>query len=62
MNARIRRVAKTLARKRAAAPGAQRNTAKRKVRKSAAIATPAESAKRYETVALVLQGGGALGA
>jgi NTE family protein len=60
MNARIRRVAKTLARKRAvpAAPAAP----KRKARKAAVIATPAESAKRYETVALVLQGGGALGA
>jgi NTE family protein len=60
MNARIGRVAKALARKRAKAPS--RKTAKRTVRKAAPIATPAESAKRYETVALVLQGGGALGA
>ena len=60
MNARVRRVASALARKRAAAPS--REKTKRTVRKAASIATPAESAKRYETVALVLQGGGALGA
>jgi NTE family protein len=63
MNARIKRVAKTLARKRATPlPASRKAPAKRKAQKPAAIATPAESAKRYETVALVLQGGGALGA
>ena len=60
MNARVRRVAAALARKRAAAPS--RKTPKRVARKTASIATPAESARRYQTVALVLQGGGALGA
>jgi len=62
MNARIKRVAKTLARKRASATPASRKAPKRVVRKAASAPTPAESAKRYETVALVLQGGGALGA
>ena len=63
MNARIRRAATTLARKRLApVPASRKASPKRKVRTAAAIATPAESAKRYETVALVLQGGGALGA
>ena len=33
-----------------------------KKKRPAAIATPAQSARRYETIALVLQGGGALGA
>ncbi len=62
MNARVRRVAKTLARKRAADPRASRNAPRRKAAKAASIATPVESAKRYENIALVLQGGGALGA
>jgi len=62
MNARVRRVAKTLVRKRAAGPPASRKAPKRVVKKAASLPTPAESAKRYETVALVLQGGGALGA
>ena len=44
------------------APTRARAVPARKKQRSSAIATPAQSAQRYETVALVLQGGGALGA
>jgi len=57
MSAGGRRVARKPARERVARVQARKST-----RKSIATASPAESARRYQTVALVLQGGGALGA
>ena len=58
MTANRRRVARTPARERVARVQTRKST----TRKSTAKASPAESARRYQTVALVLQGGGALGA
>jgi NTE family protein len=57
MSASGRRVARKPARERVARVQTRKST-----RKSTATASPAESARRYQTVALVLQGGGALGA
>jgi NTE family protein len=70
MTTRRRAAAKKPARERATRAGAtmskkpatQPKAATKRAKASAALPTPAESASRYETVALVLQGGGALGA